>query len=152
MRVHIHACTPHMMHMAHMVLKGHWGHMGVYGHAPHTYHIYFYRGLVTSWTSNALGAQQHLKGLRRHRGINTPFDHLPTDHQPSPQGGWSRPLMAPDPSQPLRPPETTSWGSGVLGSSDFINYLLPRARARYVSCTPFWTIWTPDLDHGLQAK
>ena len=92
--------------------KGPLGAYGVYGHAPHTYHIYFYRGLVTSWTSNALGAQQHLKGLRRHRGINTPFDHLPTDHQPSPQGGWSRPLMAPDPSQPLRPPETTSRGLG----------------------------------------
>ena len=56
MRVHIHACTPYMEHMAHMVLRGHWGHMGVYGHAPHTYHIYFYRGLVTSWTSNGMGA------------------------------------------------------------------------------------------------
>ena len=31
--------------------KGPLGHMVVYGHAPHTYHIYFYRGLVTSWTS-----------------------------------------------------------------------------------------------------
>ena len=59
-----------------------------------------------------------------------------------------------DPSgvQTPQTPETTSWGSEVLGSADFINYLLPRARARYVSCTPFWTIWGPDLDHGLQAK